>query len=193
LIEDDEDAAARLLVEQVIAGQPGAVEAFIDRCGPVVLRVLRRFRMNRADHDDCWQNVFLKLFENDKSRLRAWRGINLSGYISTITNRVAVDLFRSGTFVSGGRTRRREVPLAPGFDVASDDNPDGDTRGRPSGEITYAAARMCLTPRQFEIYERYCRGEDAQETATALNITVGNVYVERSRMKRALRESLEQR
>jgi hypothetical protein len=60
-----EDIPERRLVEQVIAGQRDAVENFVDQYGPVVVRALRRSRISQEDRDDCWQIVFLKLFEND--------------------------------------------------------------------------------------------------------------------------------
>ena len=65
--------------------------------------------------------------------------------------------------------------------------------GLPSEAIIRQVASTCLTPRQFEIYERYCRGENAEEIGQALNMTPNNVYVERNRMIRALRECLKQR
>ena len=171
-----------------------SAEQVVDRCGPVVFRTLRRFRMTQEDRDDCWQTVFLRLFENDHARLRAWRGDgNLCAYIAVMANRVAIDLLRSRTFVKRGRTWQREVPLEPAFDRESDDKPVDDTMGLPSEGIIRQVASTCLTPRQFEIYERYCRGENAEEIGQALNMTPNNVYVERNRLIRALRECVKQR
>ena len=120
-------------------------------------------------------------------------GSYLSGYIAVMAKRIAIDLLRSRTFVKDGHTLKREVPLEPGFDRAGENESSDDTMGLPSEEIIRQVASTCLTPRQFEIYERYCRGENAKEIGQALNMTPNHVYVERNRMIRALRECLKQR
>jgi DNA-directed RNA polymerase specialized sigma24 family protein len=184
-LTEDEDIADRLLVEQVIAGSrpdgQDPYKVFIDRYGPVVVRVLRRFRISQQDRDDCWQTIFWRLFENDSARLKAWRGGSLSGYIAVTARRVAIDRLR---------TTNPEVQLPPGFDPPSPDEPGCGTPGLPSEAIIRQVASTCLTPRQFEIYERYCRGENTEETGKALKMTQNHVYVERNRMIRALRECL---
>lgn len=125
-----EDIEERRLVEQVIAGQPDAIENFVDRYGPVVVRVLRRFRISQEDRDDCWQIVFLKLFENDYARLRAWRGGCLRSYIAMIANRVAIDLLRTRN-----PDRNPEVPWEPGLDPPGPGEPGCGTTGLPSEAI----------------------------------------------------------
>jgi len=180
---EDEDKADRLLVELVIAGQPGAIEEFVDRFGPVVVRVLRRFRISQQDRDDCWQDVFLKLIENDYAPLRAWRGESLPGYIAIIAKRVVIDLLR---------TRNPEVPWDLGFDPPSHGEAGDDIMGLPPPATICQIASACLTTRHFEIYERYCRGENAEQTGKALNIKTNHVYVERHRMIRALRKGLKE-
>jgi DNA-directed RNA polymerase specialized sigma24 family protein len=110
------DSDERRLVERVIAAQPGADKEFIDRYGPVVVRVLRRFqRISQEDREDCWQEVLWKFFENACARLKAWLrawrgGSRLSGYIAVTARRIAIDLVRSRTFVKDGKTFKREVP-----------------------------------------------------------------------------------
>jgi RNA polymerase sigma factor (sigma-70 family) len=188
-----EDMAERLLVEQVIAGQPDAMKGLVDRCGPVVFRVLRRFRISQQDCEDCWHTVLLRLCKDDYARLRSWRGGSLCGYIAVMARRVAIDLLRSRTFVKDGRTTKREVPLEPDFDPASDDKSGGDTMGPRSEATIRQVASTCLTPRHFEIYERYCRGENAEQIGKALNMAPNHVYVEKHRMVRALRECLKNR
>lgn len=193
-----EDSDERRLVERVLARQAGGpggprgpdclagddpFRDLVDRYGPVVVRVLRRFRISQEDRDDCWQTVFLRLFENDHARLRAWRGRNLPGYIAIITRRIAIDLLR---------TRNPEDPWPPGLDPESPGEPGGDTPDPCEGAIRQVA-RTCLTPRHFELYERYCRGENAEQIAQALKMTKNNVFVQKNRMIRALRECLKQR
>ena len=78
-----------------------------------------------------------------------------------------------------GQTLKREVPLEPGFDRAGENESSDDAMGLPSEEIIRQVASKCLTPRQFEIYERYCRGESAEEIGQALNMTRNNVFVEK--------------
>ena len=50
--------------------------------------------------------------------------------------------------------------------------------GLPPEAIIRQVASTCLTPRHFEIYERYCRGENAEQIGQALNMTPNHVYVE---------------
>ena len=78
-----------------------------------------------------------------------------------------------------GETVIREFPLEPGFDRAGENESSDDTMGLPSEAIIRQVASTCLTPRHFEIYERYCRGENAEQIGQALNMTPNNVFVER--------------
>jgi RNA polymerase sigma factor (sigma-70 family) len=196
-----EDFDERRLVEQVIAGHPGSAGVFVDRCGPVVVRVLRGLRISHEDRDDCWQDVFLKFFENDCARLKAWHGsrrggslrsCSLKGYIAVSAKRIAVDLLRSRMFVRDGHTAKREVPLEPEFDRAGESESRDDSMGLQP-EVIREVARKCLTPRHFELYERYCRGESPKAIGQASNMETDHVYVEKHRMVGALRECLRKR
>ena len=200
-----EDLDERRLVERIIVGQPDDSDGpdgddpfsvFVRRYEPVVVRVLRRFRISQEDRDDCWQDVFLKFFANDCALLKSWhaarRGGSLKGYVAVTARRIAIDLLRSRTFVKDGRTSKREVPLETEFDRAGESESGDDSMDlRP--EAIHEVARKCLASRHFELYGRYCRGENPKEIGRALNMTPDYVYVERHRMIRALRECLKQR
>ena len=67
-----------------------------------------------------------------------------------------------GTFV---KTEPQRGSARAGIRSPERDEPGDDPMGLPSEAIIRQVASTCLTPRHFEIYERYCRGENASRSA----------------------------
>ena len=65
--------------------------------------------------------------------------------LPVIAKRKAIDLLRTTK-----RTRKREVPLEPGFDPPSYDERASDNMGLPDAAIVRQIASARLTPRRFE-------------------------------------------
>ncbi len=92
------------LLERCIAGDPVAwdqlVRAHVGVMHAVVARLLGRSSGPALDIEDVLQGVFLKLWEDDRRRLRTFRGgSRLSTWLAAVARREALDRLR-------GRARR---------------------------------------------------------------------------------------
>ena len=115
----------RQLVNAVLAGDEAAGDFLVERFQRFVYSILlRNMRLSRPDADDVFIEVFTRLFDDGKRRLRAWRGDdNLHDYIATLTRHTAIDLMR-------GRTRRRETEF-----LDPDNPPSGSAEGDPLAQL----------------------------------------------------------
>jgi RNA polymerase sigma factor (sigma-70 family) len=89
------------LVAAALAGERSAWNSIVDRFDPLVLSIVRKYRLSQADGEDVRQTVWLRLVENLK-KLRDPQA--LPGWISTTTKNEAVR-----TLVA----RRRLEPVDP--------------------------------------------------------------------------------
>lgn len=110
------------LLRRAIAGEDLAWAEMV-RCHArvmhaVVARMLARAPAPRPDAEDVLQGVFLKLWEDDRRRLRAFRGgARLSTWLVAVARRETLDRLRRGgrraaREAEGGR--RRAAAAAPG-------------------------------------------------------------------------------
>jgi RNA polymerase sigma factor (sigma-70 family) len=75
------------MVAAAVAGERDAWHSIVDRFDPLVLSIIRRYRLSQADGEDVRQTVWLRLVENLK-KLRDPRA--LPGWIGTTTKNEAV-------------------------------------------------------------------------------------------------------
>ncbi len=134
-----------------------------------------------------FQTVFLRLIENDRHRLRAWRGPEgFHRYLARIVRTTGADQFR-------GRGRR-EVPweFEQGWDRA-DDAPDPESA--EAARERAAAVRAVLeqlSPADRELFHmHYVRWMSVPEIAAALGKNPNAVHQALHVLHRRLRERLE--
>ena len=96
----------RVLVDRLLAGDPEAADHFVTRFSRLVWAVLvRDVGMVHPQGDDVFQELFLRLWEDDYRRLRNWPGEgDFAGYLVPIVRHLAIDHVR-------GRRPERENPL----------------------------------------------------------------------------------
>jgi RNA polymerase sigma factor (sigma-70 family) len=82
------------LVDKVIRGSPGAVEAFYRRHSQLIYHCIRS-RADRQDVDDIFQAFFERLIDRDFRALRLWqRGTSLPIYLSKVVRNFVIDFHR---------------------------------------------------------------------------------------------------
>ncbi|MFG3285580.1 RNA polymerase sigma factor [Streptomyces sp. NPDC048111] len=106
------------LIHACRAGDQRAWAELHDRCGPLVLRIVRSFRLQQADAEDVCQQVWARVYRDlhalrATDRLRAW--------LATVARREALRHL--------GRTRR-DVPVGVGGELDDLSGPGGGPEER---------------------------------------------------------------
>ncbi len=113
------------LRELAIGGDLNAAQDMMLRFAPYARGVLREFRLQEAELEDCLQELWGKVFLDDMLALRRWRGEGpLRTYLATIARRIVLDLVRRrkafGTAAEQGPEPQQEPVHG---DVLSDGDP----------------------------------------------------------------------
>jgi RNA polymerase sigma factor (sigma-70 family) len=179
----------RVLVDRLFAGEIEAADHFVTRFSQLVWTVLvRDFRIPQDLRDDLYQDVFLRLWEEDYRRLRLWSGEgSLASYLGPIVRHLAIDRLRT-------RVPERENPLPP------QNEHDHPSSNEPSQEelawleqqrLAVERALEALDERDRALYRlRYVEERPYAEIACELDATVNHVGVLLSRLTRQLQKNL---
>jgi len=179
----------RVLVERLFAGETEAADHFVTRFSQLVWAVLvRDFRISPDLRDDLYQDVFLRLWEDDYRRLRLWSGEgSLASYLGPIVRHLAIDRLRT-------RLPERENPI-----------PQADDQEHPSSsepspeELTWLEEQRFAVEQALEVLDerdralyrlRYVEERPYIEIAGELDATVNHVGVLLSRLTRQLQKAL---
>lgn len=63
-MDDDEDPSIQVLVAAAAAGDAGAWHELVDRYSPLLVNVIRRYRLSAGETEDVAQTVWLRLVEH---------------------------------------------------------------------------------------------------------------------------------
>ena len=86
------------LVDSVLRGAPGAVEAFHQRHGKLIYHCIRA-RAGVQDADDIFQAFFERLVRSEYRALRLWqRGTSLPVYLARVIRNFVTDVHRTRRF-----------------------------------------------------------------------------------------------
>jgi RNA polymerase sigma factor (sigma-70 family) len=129
----------RVLVDRLLAGDPEAADLFVTRFSRLVWAVLvRDIGLVHPQGDDVFQDLFLRLWEDDYRRLRNWSGEgDFAAYLVTIVRHLAIDHVR-------GWQPEREHPLPDDQDEPSTSEPGPEELARL--EEQYEAIERALEP-----------------------------------------------
>src|SRR3954469_23998079 len=172
---DDEPARLRVQLEQVAAGDTGALGELFVAFGDLVYRTSLRLTSSPADAEDVTQELFVRL----PDALRGFTGgpASFPGWIRRIAVRQTLMLMRSGR-------RRREVDIDG---VAALLAPGDDALNRLTLEA--ALARLSAEHRMVFLLKEV-EGLAHAEIAELLEISVANSEVRLHRARRELRDML---
>lgn len=176
----DPDAPVATLVELARSGDQAGWDGIVDRYGPVVLAVCRRFRLSEADIADVRQTVWLRLLENLGS-LRTAEA--LPGWLVTTTRRECLRVRRSGQRTES-LPERYEPP-----DLTDTGVDEGLLRAERQAALRAAFAD--LPPRSQELLRLLISDPPVpyEEISRRLGIPVGGIGPTRARCLKKLRES----
>lgn len=89
------------LIQKVLDNDNSAVIEFIKLAEPLVWGALYKYdQLSQEEREDIFQNIFLKLFSNDKRRIQMWKGNSkFSTYLYMITMNSTLDYLKSSGYV----------------------------------------------------------------------------------------------
>ena len=179
----------RVLVDRLLAGDPEAADLFVTRFSRLVWAVLvRDFRLSDDEFDDIYQEVFLRLMQDEYRRIRLWHGEgDFAAFLCPIVRNRALDF-----------VRRKH----PEREHALDDHENEDiTAQGPDQELlawideqrrAVERALESLPREDRELYRLRCEEELAyRKIAGQLGITVNLVGVRLARLVDKLRRAVE--
>jgi RNA polymerase sigma factor (sigma-70 family) len=161
---------------------------FFERYAPAVFRVARLRGLDEADADDVVQQAMLAIarhigtfhYDRDRGRFRQW--------VRRIAESKIANLRR-------GAPPPRD---APALDTLPDESPTLDELWQQEWRIQdllwcLDQIAVDISPRRMRAFRMYAlEGCSAQETAAALDMTVGYVYVTRNQVLNRVRDRLEE-
>ena len=95
------------LIQKVLTGDNFATLEFIKLAEPLVWGALFKYdQLSEEEREDLFQEIFLKLFNNGKKRIKMWKGKSkFSTYLYMITMNTTLDYLKSAGY---NRTKNSE-------------------------------------------------------------------------------------
>lgn len=167
------------LLQRIARGERDAVEACLDRYGPLVWSLARRFFRDRAEAEDAVQDVFIDLWS--KAARYDPSVAEEAVFVAMIARRRLIDRLR----------RRRREPVAESLEAAGS-VADAQPSAESGGDAARAAKLLeTLRPEQREVLElSIYQGLSHSEVAGRLGMPLGTVKTHVRRGLMALRERL---
>ena len=175
----------RDLIRAVLDGVPEAGDELVVRFTRFVYAILvRSFRFKSEVADDLYQEVFLRLMQDDYRRLALWRGDgDFADYLAPIVRNVARSHLRGS----------ERDPVRIGNHGEDFDERVGFEPGPEEQAVVVEQRRLVeraveqLGPRERELYRlRFVDDRKHKEIAAALDLTVSHVGVSLLRLERRL-------
>ena len=170
------------LISRVIDCDPAAADLFVLRFSRFVWAILvRSFRLPQTQAEEIYQEVFLRLWEDDYRRLALWSGQgSFASYLGPIVRHLALDALRA---------QGRRQPL----DGSEDRQGQEHRQSEPGAEElalvqeqrrAVEQALEGLGERDRELYRRRFGCEESyKEIAAAMGMTVNHVGVALKRLE----------
>ena len=166
------------LVDAVLRGAPGAVEAFYRRHSQLIYHCIRS-RADRQDVDDIFQAFFERLIKREYRVLQLWqRGTSLPMYLAKVVRNFVIDFHRSR------RTREEAVGGTMELEPLSGSDPDSVAAVAHLKELRHVGIRAwaVLEPRDRKlICDRLHRDLDNDAIARRLQLSAGALRTAMSR------------
>ena len=185
------DSVSTSLLMRARSNDRSAWEKLADLFSPIVYAWVRRGGVPEADAEDVVQDVFLELSRGLNKFRREQPGDSFGGWLRTLTRRRTCDYHRRGHMVgSGGSTARLKLEQVPET-ILDDEDPTDD----PTAELLrrgLESIRGEFAERTWQAFDGVTAAErPAADVAAELGLTVGAVYMAKSRVLKRLREELD--
>jgi RNA polymerase sigma-70 factor, ECF subfamily len=179
------------LLARVQAENPQAWDRLVHLYGPLVHSWCQRARLREADAADVGQEVFQAVFRSIKNFQRQ-RG-TFCGWLRTIVQSKIVDFRRRmqpGAEGMGGSDANTKLQELPDRDLE-----EAELTPTEELELCRRAIDLVLSGCEEQTRQAFLRvaagGQDAEEVARDLGMSVNAVYLAQSRLKRRIREEFE--
>lgn len=186
------DSISTTLLGRVRETDPRAWNQLVALFGPLIYHWARKSNLSEADAADIVQEVFIAVHGRIGSFEREMAGGTFRGWLRQITRFKVCDCLRrqaTQPIAEGGTDAH--IRMEATTDVLADDS---DCAGEIAG-LTQRALDMIRpdftesTWRAFQLSA--LEGRPMEDVARELNLSIGAVYVARSRVRQRLREELE--
>ena len=177
------------LIQNVISDSVEHQKQFIQIAEKIIYGALSSFhQFDNSDRDDLLQNIFLKLFEKNKRRIKMWnKKAKFSTYLYMITTNHALDYLESKYF---------KQRLAN----ANDTDPDlikisqkNNESSKLIDKLTINMSREKLRPIEKQIVDLYYYdGYKEKEIAEKLKISINTVSSIKNRAIKKIRKDIMQ-
>lgn len=166
------------LVENILRGTPGAIDAFYHRHSRLIYHCIRS-RTGGQDVDDIFQAFFERLLKNDFRALRLWqRGSSLPVYLSSVIRNFVTDVHRTK------RLREEAVGSTMELEPLSgvrDETISTTTQLKELRHIGVRAWAVLEARDRRLVCDRLHRDLDNETIARRLNLSVGTLRTAMSR------------
>jgi RNA polymerase sigma-70 factor, ECF subfamily len=184
------DSVSTSLLMRARANDRTAWERLAGLFTPIVYGWVRRGGVPEADAADVVQDVFFEVARGLARFHRDQPGDSFGGWLRVLTRRRTCDYFRRGDPpAAGGSTARVLMEQVP--EPAADADPTDD----PTAEVLHRGLELIrdqFEPRTWQAFQAVAVNErPAADVAVELGLSVGAVYVAKSRVLKRLREELD--
>ena len=184
------DSVSSSLLVRARANDRTAWERLADLFTPVVYTWVRRGGVPEADAEDVVQDVFLEVSRGLNGFHRDQPGDTFGGWLRVLTRRRTCDYHRRGHLAgAGGSTARVLLEQVP--DTLVDTDPTDD----PTAEVVRRGLDLIrdeFEPRTWQAFQAVAVAErPAADVAAELGLSVGAVYMAKSRVLKRLRAELD--
>src|SRR5579871_4378202 len=94
----DAEHTERALIQRVLNGDRGAYREFEERYRNLIHAVLHRHHVCAQDHDDIYQELYVRLWAQEQRRLRLWQTTGVGtfkSYLIAVVRNLICDWYRS--------------------------------------------------------------------------------------------------
>ncbi len=179
----------RQWIDRVLDGDPHAADMFVTRYTRLVWAILiRQTGVAVGQVEDVYQEVFVRLWEDDYRRIRNWsRDGDFAAYLAPIVRHLALDALRKSP---GDRERPLPEPDETDTEpIVGDPSPEELAHIGQRRELLEEAL-LRLSVQDNELYElRFVQELSYLEISEPMGITVNNVGVRLTRLVDRLKRS----
>lgn len=195
MLEPDASTLSTSILERVRRHDPEGWERLTRLYTPIVYRWVRKGGISEADAPDVVQDVFLEVFRS-VTRFERDREKNhtFTGWVRTITRRRTIDFLRRAKDPdpAGGTDARFLLEQVAAAVESASDAPVRDGSATELVRRGLELVQSCFEDRTWSAFAATAlQNRPAQDVAAELGMSVGAVYVARSRVIKRLRTELD--
>ena len=177
----------RKLVNDLLSGEPGAWNVFVDRYANLIVQVISHtahahsLKLNQDDVDDLVADVFTTLLERDMAAVRGFRGrSSFATYLCVVIRRVVLRKLTQRRFLQAfGHVKAHQASVSEASEAA----PAGNVEAKD--EVDSLMSRL-PQPLRAVVEAFYLKGQTYQEISRRLKIPVNSVGPTLARAKALL-------